>query len=300
VVVTTLSKTDRKPTLGGKCFKQWSNWLFTGLPGQFQAARLGPPDCFPCPKGRRPKAVLDKSDLADMLWPGQDAIGRLFSEAGPDGPWLEVVGITETGKYRFLFEDPQPYFYVPVAQQYCALRVLHVRTKRSPEALAPAIEREIHRLEPELPLYDVQSMKKALDGGYGLFAMRTGALFATVLAFLGLSLAVVGLYGMVSYMTAETTHEIGIRIALGANRKNIAMIVIREAVRLTVGGTVIGLIGAFGFARVLSRLLFGVGPIDPVSFAFASLCVLMVTLVAMYVPARRATRINPVVALRSE
>ena len=247
----------------------------------------------------QPVAIVNRH-LADMLWPRQDAIGRRFSEGGPDGPWLEVVGITETGKYRFLFEDPQPYFYVPLAQQYCALRVLHVRTTLSPEALAPAIEREIHRLEPELPLYDVQSMKKALNGGYGLFAMRTGALFAAILAFLGLSLAVVGLYGMVSYMTGERTQEIGIRIALGANRKNIAMIVIREAARLTVGGTVMGLICAFGFTRVLSRLLFGVAPIDPVSFAFASICVSMVTLVAMYVPARRATRVDPVVALRSE
>jgi hypothetical protein len=115
----------------------------------------------------RPVAIVNRR-LAEMLWPGQDAIGRRFSQSGPDGPWLEVVGVTGTGKYRFLFEDPQPYFYVPLAQEYSALRVLHVRTTLSPEALAPAIEHEIHGLEPDLPLYDVQSLKKALDGGYGL------------------------------------------------------------------------------------------------------------------------------------
>jgi ABC-type lipoprotein release transport system permease subunit len=238
--------------------------------------------------------------LAEMLWPGQDAIGRRFSEAGPDGPWLEVVGVTGTGKYRFLFEDPQPYFYVSLAQEYSALRVLHVRTRLSPEALAPAIEREIHGLEPDLPLYDVQSMKKALGGGYGLFAVRTAALFAVILALLGLSLAVVGLYGMVSYMTSERTHEIGVRIALGANPKQIATMVIGEGARLTVAGTVIGLIGAFVLARVLGKLLFGVAPTDPTSFALASMCLLMVTLLATYVPARRAMRVDPVVALRSE
>jgi predicted permease len=247
----------------------------------------------------RPVAIVNRR-LAEALWPGLDAIGRRFSQAGPDGPWLEVVGITGTGKYRFLFEDPQPYFYVPLAQEYSALRVLHVRTTLSPEALAPAIEREIHGLEPELPLYDVQSMKHALDSGYGLFAVRTGALFAAILAVLGLSLAVVGLYGMVSYMTSERTHEIGVRVALGADPKTIIMMVIREGARLTVGGTVVGLIGAFVLARALARLLFGVATADPGSFALASVCVLIVTVVATSVPAYRATKVDPAVALRSE
>jgi putative ABC transport system permease protein len=238
--------------------------------------------------------------LAQMLWPGQDAIGRRLSQTGPDGPWLEVVGLTGTGKYGFLFEDPQPYFYVPLAQEYSALRVLHVRTTRPPEILAGAIEHEIQGLEPNLPLYDVQSMKRALDGGYGLFAVRTGALLAAILALLGVSLAVVGLYGMVSFMTSERTHEIGVRIALGANATQIAGMVIGEGVRLTVAGTAIGLLGAFMLARVLARLLFGVAPTDPTSFVLASLCVSIVTLVATYLPARRATRVDPLVALRSE
>jgi predicted permease len=249
-------------------------------------------------RGSRPVAIVNRR-LAELLWPGQDAIGRRFSQAGPDGPWLEVVGVTGTGKYRFLFEDPQPYFYVPLAQEYSALRVLHVRTALSPEALAPAIEREVHALEPDLPLYDVQSLKRALDGGYGLFAVRTGALFAVTLAFLGLSLAVVGLYGVVSYMTSERTHDIGVRIALGASPKHIATMVIGEGARLAVAGTVIGLIGASVLARVLARLLFGVGPDDPISLTLASMCVLIVTLLATYLPARRAMRTDPVVALRS-
>jgi MacB-like periplasmic core domain len=101
-----------------------------------------------------PRVAIVNRRLADVLWPAEDAIGRRFSQAGPEGPWLEVVGVTATGKYRFLFEDPQPYFYVPLAQEYSALRVLHVRSTLSPEVLAPTIEHEIHGLEPDLPLYD--------------------------------------------------------------------------------------------------------------------------------------------------
>jgi ABC-type antimicrobial peptide transport system permease subunit len=143
-------------------------------------------------------------------------------------------------------------------------------------------------------------MKHALDSGYGLFAVRTGALFAAILALLGLSLAVVGLYGMVSYMTSERTYEIGVRVALGADPKTIIMMVIREGARLTVRGTVVGLIGAFVLARALARLLFGVATADPWSFALASVCVLIVIVVATSVPAYRATRVDPAVALRSE
>jgi predicted permease len=246
-----------------------------------------------------PVAIVNRR-LADLLWPGQDPLGRRFSQAGANGPWLEVVGLTQTGKYRFLFEDPEPYYYVPTAQAYTPMRVLHVRTTASPETLVPAIEREIHRIQPELPVYDVQTLKDALDGGYGLFTVRTGALFAAILAFIGLSLAVIGLYGVVSYMANERMHEFGIRIALGANRKAIAMTVIRSGVILMLSGTTIGLAGAWALTRLFSRLLFRVPPVDVVSFAVAFLCVALVTLLAMSIPAHRATRVDPVVALRSE
>ena len=122
----------------------------------------------------RAVAIVNRH-LADMLWPGRDPIGRRIRSAGQDGPWVEVVGVTNTGKYRFLFEDPEPYFYVPIAQEYTGLRVLHVRTSMAPEALAPAIERAIRAPEPDLPLYDVQSMTRALGSGLGFFPVRVGA-----------------------------------------------------------------------------------------------------------------------------
>jgi predicted permease len=247
----------------------------------------------------RPVAIVNQR-LADTLWPGQDPLGRRFSEAGSNGPWMEVVGVTETGKYSLVLEDPQPYFYTSCRQQYTALRVLHVKTRLSPTALAPAIEQAIHDLEPNLPLYDVQSMTRALEGGRGFFLMRTGALFAAMLGFLGLILAVVGLYGVVSYMTIERTHEIGVRIALGANARNIATMVLREGARLTAAGAAVGLLTAFALTRVLTRLLFGVAPTDPASFGLAFIGLLIVTLVATSVPAHRAMKVDPMTALRSE
>jgi predicted permease len=238
--------------------------------------------------------------LADLLWPGQDPLGRRFSQAGPDGPWIEVVGVTPTGKYRFLFEDPQPHYYVPMAQEYTAMRVLQVRTAAPPQTLAAAIEREIHRIQPDLPLYDVETMEEALKGGYGLFMVRTGAFFAAVLAFMGLSLAVVGLYGVVSQIANERTHEYGIRIALGANKKDIALAVVRSGAVLLLCGTSIGVAVALGLTRFLSRFLFGLPVVDWASFAAGIVCVTVVTLVAMFVPARRATMVDPILALHSD
>ncbi len=247
----------------------------------------------------RAVAIINRR-LADLLWPGEDPLGRHFSQAGPDGPWIEVVGVTPTGKYRFLFEDPQPYYYVPIAQDYTGMRVLHVRTAAPPQSLAATIEREIRRIQPDLPLYDVETLKEALNGGYGLFMVRTGALFAAVLAFMGLSLAVIGLYGVVSQMANERTHEYGIRIALGADRKDIALAVMRSGAVLLLCGTTIGVAVAFGLTRFLSRFLFGLPPVDWVSFAAAIICVTVVALVAMFVPARHATSVDPILALRSE
>jgi predicted permease len=247
-----------------------------------------------------PRVAIVNRRLADLLWPGQDAIGRRFKEAGDSSPWMEVAGVTATGKYRLLFEDPQPYFYVPIAQNYTALRVLHVRSSLAPERLARDVERAIHGLEPDLPLYDVQSMTKALDSGRGRFLVRVAALFAGVLALIALVLTIAGLYGIVSYVTSERTHEIGVRIALGATAASIARLVAGEAVRLTMIGAAIGFVGAYTSAQLLRRLLFGVEPTDWASFAVALVCLLLLTVAAIWIPVRRAARMDPLPALRSE
>jgi len=248
--------------------------------------------------GRSRSVAIVNERLADLLWPGQNPIGRRFSEAGAKGPWVEVVGVTATGKYRVLFEDPQPYFYVPLAQQYTALRVLHVRTALSPETLAPAVERAIHEAEPDLPLYDVQSMTRALGGGFGFFLVRTGAVFATIFGLLGLVLASVGLYGVVSYMMSARQHEIGVRLALGATSGHVIWMALRRTLTLTAIGVGIGVAAATGVTRVLAGLLYQVHPTDAVAFTSAASLLAAVALMASLVPAWRACRIDPAVVLR--
>jgi predicted permease len=247
-----------------------------------------------------PHVAIVNAQLAHALWPGADPIGRQFQEA-PGSPPLQVVGVAATSKYRLLFEDPQPYFYVPLSQRYSALRVLHVRTSSpSPESLAPEVERIVRELEPALPLYDVQSMSDALNGGYGFFLVRTAAVFSLVLAALAAGLAIVGLYGVISCAVAERSREIGIRLALGATTGNIARMVVTDSALLAGTGAVVGAAAAVAVARVISRLLFGVAPTDPLSFAFAAAALVIVTLIAASAPAVRAMATDPVASLRRE
>ena len=238
--------------------------------------------------------------LADTLWPGQDPVGRRFRSAGGRGAWIEVVGVTDTGKYRFLFEDPQPYFYVPIAQEYTGLRVLQVRTPLRPEILAPAIERSLLAREPNLTLYDVQSMAQALGGGLGFFLVRVGAATAATLGLLGLALAIVGVYGVVAQATVQRRHEMGVRMALGATRRDILQLILRDGLKLLALGLGAGLIIALGGASILERFLFGVSSRDAATFAVVSMILACVTMVACAIPAWHATRMDPTVALRTE
>jgi len=247
---------------------------------------------------RSPRVAIVNAQLANMLWPGQDPIGRHFNDASADAPTMEVVGLAGTSKYRQLFEEPQPYYYVPLAQNYSALRVLHILTTSAPESLAPAVERIIHDLEPALPLYDVQRMTDALDSGFGFFLVRTAALFALVLGGLAAALAMVGLYGVVSCAVTERSREIGIRLALGATAGNIARMVVTDGALLAATGALLGAAGALAVARVISRLLFGVTPTDPVSFAAAAVILIIITVIAASAPAARAMGTDPIASLR--
>lgn len=247
----------------------------------------------------RPVALVNQH-LADMLWPGRDPIGRRFKSAGPHGQWVEVVGVTNTGKYGFLFEDPQPYFYVPIAQNYTGLRVLQVRTSMAPEALAPAIVRAIRALEPNLPLYDVQSMTQALGSGFGFFPVRVGAVSAASLGLLALVLALVGLYGVISYIASQRTHEVGVRMAVGASQHDILRLFLQDGARLVLFGVAAGLLATLTCSRVIGSLLFGVSARDPLTLVSVAPMLGCVALIACAIPAWRAARVDPMVALRSE
>jgi ABC-type antimicrobial peptide transport system permease subunit len=169
-----------------------------------------------------------------------------------------------------------------------------------PEALAPAIERAIRELEPNLPLYDVQSMRQALGSGLGFFPVRVGAVSAALLGLLAFALAIVGLYGVVSYVTAQRTHEIGVRMAIGATQNDIVRLILQDGSKLVLCGLVAGLLVTLASSRVVGSFLFGVSTRDPLTLLSVAPILACVALIACAIPARRAARVDPTVALRSE
>ncbi len=249
--------------------------------------------------GRRNVVVIN-STLARRLWPGEDPLGRRFRFRGEQGPWLEVVGVAGDGRYNSIFEQPRPFIFGPHSLAFKSLRVLHVRTLGAPESVAPLVRKAVAGIGPDVALFDVASMQTAVGGGNGFFLVRLAAEFAGALALLALSLAVVGLYGVVAYSVGQRSHEIGIRMALGAGRRSILLTVVRQGLWLVVAGAAAGVVLALGAARLVSSLLFDVKPYDLLTYTAVAGLLIVVAAGACYLPARRATRADPTVVLRGE
>lgn len=244
-------------------------------------------------------AVINQS-MATKLWPGQDPVGHHFHFGKPESPAVEVVGVVRDGKYNSIFDDSQPYFYLPETQNYTARRVLQVRTALSESSAALEIEKLVHALDPDLPVYDVMALKVALGGGNGFFLFRVGAIFAGGLGALSLLLAVIGVYGVISFVSSQRTHEVGIRMALGAQRSDVLAMVLRQGLTLVGAGLIIGLAFSFATTRFLKSLLFQISSVDAFTFIGVSLVLIAVAVLACYFPARRATKVDPLIALRHE
>jgi ABC-type antimicrobial peptide transport system permease subunit len=245
-------------------------------------------------------AIINQT-MAKKFWPNEDPIGKRFSLKGTTGPFLEVVGMVQDGKYKNVVEDPsEAFFYRPLNQSYMEFRTLHVRTSVPPETLVPQIEAQIHEVAPDVAVSQVQTMGRALEGVNGFFFFRFGAQLAGTMGFLGLILAVIGVYSVVSYATAQRTHEIGIRMALGAAPGDILKMVLRQSLVVVVIGIAVGLATALAGTRALASLLVGIRPSDPVTFGSVLILLSGVALLACWIPARRATRVSPLVALRYE
>jgi predicted lysophospholipase L1 biosynthesis ABC-type transport system permease subunit len=198
------------------------------------------------------------------------------------------------------FENPLPYFYVPLKQDFLSRRTLQIRSVAQPERLSAAVEREIQALDPEMPIIEVRTMRQALQGPSGFLALRFGALMAAAMGLLGLALAVVGVYGVVAYATARRTREIGIRMALGATAPDVMSMVLRQGAWLVAAGMLSGLACTFAATHVMARFLFFVSATDPLTFTSVTLLLGATALAACYIPARRAMRVDPSTALRSE
>ncbi len=244
-------------------------------------------------------AVINKT-MADRLWPNQDAIGKRFSTKGASGPFIQVVGIVADGKYFSIGEDPRPFLYLPLTQNYSSLATLLVRTSGDPAAILPILQRSIHEFAPGLPVFDAETMNQSIGGANGFMLFRLGANCSLALGLLGLTLALVGVYGVLSYVTTQRTQEIGIRMALGASRGEILKFVFRQASIVVGVGALIGIVLSLAAARAVSGMLVGVGASDPITLVSVTAFLVAIALLASYVPARRATKVDPLVALRYE
>ncbi|HXJ96462.1 MAG TPA: ABC transporter permease [Terriglobia bacterium] len=257
------------------------------------------------------RVAIVNQTMAHRLWPHQDAIGQHFSTGGSEGPfksgsqggsgsWVTVVGVVRDAKVQSLLDAPDNFFYVPQTQNYKSTHVLQLRTSVPPLSLVVPVESLVRGLDPNLPMYDVMTMDRAMSGGNGYFVFKLAAGFAASLGALGLLLAVVGVYGVVSYAASQRQHEIGIRMALGAPRRSVLGLVVNQAVVLVGAGVGAGVLAALAVSRILVSFLVGVPSYDLLTYASVSLLMLAVALVACYVPARRASKVDPMVALRYE
>jgi macrolide transport system ATP-binding/permease protein len=246
-----------------------------------------------------PVAIINET-MAKKFWPSEDALGKHFGTKGANGPFMEVVGIVRDAKYQNLVENPQAFYYLPFEQSYNSLRTIHVRTTVPSESLAPQIQSVIHEVVPDVPITQVKTMNEALQGANGFFLFRFGAQLTSTMGLLGLILAVVGIYSVVSYAAAQRTQEIGIRVAMGASPQAILKMVLRQGLTLVGIGLAAGLGLALAGTRVMSGLIVGIKPTDPLTFAVVVCLLAAIALFACWVPAHRATRIDPLVALRYE
>ena len=257
---------------------------------------------MPLARGREFRSTDDATSLrvaivneafAAKYWPGADPIGRVIRY---DSAMVTVVGVARNAKYSSLNEPLRPFMYLPIAQRWQAGTNLLVRTSGEALAAGPVIRDAIRSIDPLLPVPDVSTMDAATS--VVLLPQRVAATVTGVMGLLGLILAAVGLYGVVAYTASQRTRELGLRMALGADRGNVLRLIVRDGMRLVVVGIGIGMLLAVAATRVMASFLFGVSPLDPLVFAVLPLALGAVTLVATYLPARRAAATDPAVALR--
>lgn len=245
-----------------------------------------------------PRAIIVNEKMAQMLWPGESAVGKhIFVGTGNTNP-IEVIGVVKTGKYRALAENPRPYFYWAMDQRGPGNMTLMVRTNGDPRDLVGAIRKEVESLDRRVPLYAIKTMDEHMQ--WALWAPNMAATLALAFAFVALLLSAVGLYSVMAYIVSQRTREVGIRMALGARRVDVLRLITSQGMKLAVVGIVIGFVLSLALSRVLASVLIGVSAYDVSIFLAVPVLLGGVAMVACLVPARRATRIDPLKALRHE
>jgi predicted permease len=244
-----------------------------------------------------PGVAIVNEAFAGRFWPAQDPIGKQFQITNPNGI-VEVVGVAKDGKFRNYRAQINPCFYVPLYQSYHEVMNLEVRTAADAMSMLGMIRREIQTVDKDLPVSDFQTLKTHRD--VGLAQERMAAVLLAALGLLALVLAAVGIYGVTSFSVAQSTRELGLRMALGARAGGVLKLVLKRGLLLIAVGVGVGLAGALVLTRFIVSLLYGVSATDPATLIGITLLLIAVALVACYIPARRATKVDPMVALRHE
>lgn len=275
--------------------------VVTATPGLFQT--LG----IPLVKGRyftehdnqesQPVAIVSEG-FARRFFPNQEVLGKRIKHSGPNSgePWMEIVGVVGNAKYLGLAVDTDPAYYMPFGQTYYARMFLVVRSSGHAARLAPLLRQDVQSIDPGITLAQMGTMEQALS--LSVSQPRFDTIILGLFAAIAMLLAAVGIYGLISYSVAQRTHEMGVRMALGAAPADIVRMVVRQGVLLAIGGLGLGLSGAFALTHFLRTMLFGIDAKDPLTFAAAPLGMMVVVLLASFLPALRATRISPLLALR--
>jgi predicted permease len=247
---------------------------------------------------KAPKVAVINEAVARLYWPHESALGRRFRSVRPKSPWITVIGIIANARTESLAEDAVPKVYLNLYQEGGKHLAIFLRGRLDPGAIPDLVRGQVQSVDPALPVFGAQTLNQTLSASVAerRFAMQMVACFALT----ALLLAALGIYGVISYMVSERTHEFGIRMALGACRRNIVRIVLRQGLGLALVGAVLGLAGSLVVSNLMSGLLYGVKPTDPMTFGGVAVLLIAVALLACYVPAQRAVRVDPMDALRCE
>jgi predicted permease len=269
-------------------------------PGHFETMRiplLSGRDFTDFDRANATRVAVINQAMANLVWPGQEPLGKRFAIV-QEPNLLQVIGVVGTAVIGQIGEEPQPIAYLPMRQQYSPGAALVVRTTGSPEALLGAVQTQVQQIDKNLAFTNGQTVQQIL--GQGLWPARMGAALLGLFGALALILASIGIYGVLAYSVAQRTSEIGLRMALGAQPRQVLALVLRQGMFLALIGAGVGILVALPFARLAAGLLYGVSATDPLTYAGITLLLMGVALLACYLPARRATRIDPLVALRVE
>jgi predicted permease len=241
------------------------------------------------------RVVLVNETMANRFWPGENPLGKRFKFFG-DQMFTEVIGVVKNAKYNSLTENSTPFIFAPLLQNYSGNVNLHIRTQGDPSTLTPAVREVVKGLSPNVTVLGVQTLGERIN--QSLNGRRSQAQLFAIIGALALLLSSIGVYGVMAYSVSQRTREIGIRMALGAPKSNVLALVVKQGMTLVGSGVVLGVVAAFALTRLMASLLFGVAAADPMTFVTTALVLVAVAVIATYLPARRATKVDPLIALR--